>query len=115
MSFDMHFKRSLAAMFMTKFLLALMIILTGVKFTADNAALIQKCSIMKPGGQDEKSQDEKEEHKNCKHDNEDQFYACYPARHNLSNVQLKNSSPLTPFGPYCSFAGRPNTPPPDLL
>ena len=115
MSFDMHFLRSLAAMFMTKFLLALMIILTGVKFTADNAALIHKCSIVEAAGEDEKSQGEKEEHKNCKHDNEDKLLPYHPGHYTVSALQLQSSFLVAHHKPYCSFVDRPNTPPPDLV
>ncbi len=97
---------------MTKFLFAILIMITGLRLIADCGNLAYKFPITQPAAQEEESKSEHDDTKNGKRYNED-IYHTSVVQYSLFIVTAILSS-SGDQKPYDSFTDKPNTPPPDF-
>lgn len=98
---------------MTNFLIAILLLIIGLKFRAEGGAFVSKYNIVTLTLEDEEAKYEKEETGSSNNDNNDKFHAYY-----LDYILCNTSNQLPTlsryYRPYCGFIDQPNTPPPDL-
>jgi hypothetical protein len=99
---------------MKKIVLAILVIIMGVKVIADTSTFASKYSIIKLANEDEENKKEKEENKHSKRNNDDIYYADVEVTQ-LIKVTAMVPSFLNPLKQYSRFIDRPNTPPPDFI
>lgn len=98
---------------MTKFLLALVLLVTGVKVISNSHVFVCKSDLSNLILCEEEGKKEKGDQGKSKYDNDDKVCTCYM----LSLVTprpLTSSKLILPEGTYLAFFNRPNTPPPDF-
>jgi hypothetical protein len=96
---------------MTKLLLAILIIITGVKLFTDSGALVFKYSTVKLLLEDEEGKKQNDEQKDSKQDNEDFFYAHYLVHSAIVSRTGTLQFSLTQHKLHKGFADKPFTPP----
>ena len=102
-------------MFMTKFLIAILLLLAAFKLIADNRAFVNKYDLAKCTEQEGEEKQEVNEHGKGKYNTEDHFYF-YSSLNPSVPYALKTSSKTNlQQDTYIGFVGKPNTPPPDRL
>lgn len=98
---------------MTKFLIAILLVIIGLKLKAESGAFVSKYNIVTFTIEDEEAKYEKEENGSSKNDNNDKFDAYY--LHYIFCITSRQLPTLLRFyQPYFGFIDQPNTPPPDL-
>ena len=96
---------------MIKFLLAILIVITGLKLFADSGALVYKYATVKLLQDEEGKNETDEREKNSKEDSEDIFYSDYLTPSALFNSVSKSHSTLSHHKLHSGFVDKPLTPP----
>jgi hypothetical protein len=99
---------------MTKFLLAVVLIVTGVKVISNSDGLAFKNNFSNLVVEDEEEKKEKGDQGKSKYDNEDKL-----CPRSMSGLLISGTStslkPVMPEDAYVAFVDRPNTPPPNIV
>ena len=98
---------------MTKFLLVIVLLVTGVKFIDVHYAFIDKHSFSKLAVEEEGKQEKREQGKS-KYENEDKISPHSGLSISISNKSSKVKKITEKQDVYSAFVDKPNTPPPDM-
>lgn len=96
---------------MTKFLLILFVIITGLKLISDNRTLAYRCCIIEQASPDNGNNGEEGGHEKDTFDNEDELPFKFPAYHAGTNETGAFQFPLKHHRPDSGLADKPYTPP----
>lgn len=100
---------------MTKFLIAILLLLAGFKLIADNRGFVYKYDYSNCVEQEEEEKTEVKEQGKAKYSSEDNFYFYNVFDPAVPYTSIKSSKANLEQDTYTAFVGKPNTPPPNML
>lgn len=100
---------------MTKFLIAILLLVAGFKLVADSRAFVSKYDFANCAEQDGEGKQEVKEDGKEKYGKEDSFYFCSFLNPSILRTSIASLKANYQQDIYISFVGKPITPPPNIV